>query len=158
MESFVILIGAIVLLIWIISRLLGRSSSNNVSPSLSFRPSDRKQPTQSVPHPSLTNSPLSFDAAFDEAVTKKKRLWIEYRDLNADISQRNIEVYFPKDKTYVFAWCCLRNQPRTFRRDAILRWKVLDGPLNGQKKKVHTYLIANGMRSDGDFATLHCRR
>lgn len=125
-ESFVILIGAIVLLIWIISRLLGRSSSNNVSPSLSFRPSDRKQPTQSVPHPSLTNSPLSFDAAFDEAVTKKKRLWIEYRDLNADISQRNIEVYFPKDKTYVFAWCCLRNEPRTFRRDAILRWKVLD--------------------------------
>lgn len=60
------------------------------------------------------------------AATARQRLWIRYEDANGSRSEREIEVYAPRaDNAYVFAWCCLRQEPRTFRRDQIRAWRFL---------------------------------
>lgn len=57
---------------------------------------------------------------------KRQRVWIKYEDAGGGESSRKIEIYNAQDDDFIFAWCCLKNEPRTFRRDRIKAWKVLD--------------------------------
>src|SRR5262249_7646303 len=52
-------------------------------------------------------------------------VWIQYEDRSGNITERKIEIYHPEDDNFVFAWCCSRQEPRTFSRDNILAWRLL---------------------------------
>jgi len=81
---------------------------------------------QATSSPSDTSSG-SFELALHQTVLReKKRIWIKYQDAEGRISQRRIEIYHYDDCNYIFAWCCLRNEPRTFKTNNILQWKVLN--------------------------------
>lgn len=56
----------------------------------------------------------------------RKRLWIRYQDGGGGESSRKIEIYNAQEDDYIFAWCCLKQEPRTFRKDRIKAWKILD--------------------------------
>lgn len=87
-------------------------------------PSTRRQilQTETVPVPYRE---LTFDIE-RQAAQEHHRVWINYEDSQGDDTERKIEIYNPQDDDYLFAWCCLRKGPRTFRRDRIKRWKILD--------------------------------
>lgn len=80
--------------------------------------------------PLLTPNPTGMSpyslAVGQSALSQKRKLWIKYKDSDGRISERNIEVYDCSDNLYLFAWCCLRNEPRTFRIDHILECKLLN--------------------------------
>lgn len=54
-----------------------------------------------------------------------RRLRLRYRDAEGRVTDRTIEIY-RCDPNYVFAWCHLRKEPRTFRVENILQWEVLN--------------------------------
>jgi len=60
------------------------------------------------------------------AAQERRRVWIQYEDNNENETERNIEIYNAGDDDYVHGWCCLRRGPRTFRRERILHWRLLD--------------------------------
>ncbi len=78
-------------------------------------------PSASLP-PNRTSGP--FNAAVQQHVAGKRRIWIMYQDAEGRITQRKIEIYH-WDDAYLFAWCCLRNEPRTFRIDNIIQCELL---------------------------------
>ena len=81
----------------------------------------------SVFSPSSTPSSERFGVkSKQQAATERRRVWIKYEDGEGRITKRKIEIYCPVDNTYVFAWCCVRKEPRTFKIDNILEWKLLD--------------------------------
>lgn len=88
---------------------------------------DKPHPSDS-PSTSSSSSDISaspFNSSMKQRLAGEKwRLWIQYQDAEGRISQRKIEVYH-WDDVYLFAWCCLRNEPRTFRIDNILQCEVL---------------------------------
>lgn len=63
--------------------------------------------------------------AFKELVTQKRRAWIKYQDAEGRITQRNIDIY-NCDSTYLFAWCWLRQEPRTFKIENVVQWRALN--------------------------------
>lgn len=71
----------------------------------------------------ISSSPFN-SAAKQRVATEKRRIWIKYQDAEGRISERKIEIY-QWDNDYLFAWCCLRNEPRTFRIDHIVQCEVL---------------------------------
>lgn len=61
------------------------------------------------------------------AAASHQRLWIKYEDFNGKQTTREIDVYYPKeDDRYVFAWCRLKAEPRTFNRHNILQWQFIN--------------------------------
>lgn len=59
------------------------------------------------------------------AATARQRVWIQYEDKSGNITERKIEIYHPEDDNFVFAWCCSKQEPRTFSRHGILAWRLL---------------------------------
>ncbi|MGH9428843.1 MAG: TerB family tellurite resistance protein, partial [Terriglobia bacterium] len=111
---------------WVLWRLLKAffsSASSNTKPS-------------SAGHrPGITTAATrQFDVSTEQKVSRaRRRLWIRYKDANGFITQRQIEIHQPRNDEYIVAWCCLRKEPRTFKRSNILAWQVLnerfEGPL-----------------------------
>jgi len=107
---------------WLIWRILRYSDSKNNAKrdqwSLLVR-------SASLPF-TTPSSKLPFLDAIQEAAAQRRRVWLKYVDSESRITERKVEIYRPEDKIYLFAWCCLRNEPRTFKIGNILEWKVLD--------------------------------
>jgi hypothetical protein len=59
------------------------------------------------------------------AAKARQRLWMRYEDRSGHITERTIEIYHPENDEVVFAWCCLKREPRTFARRNIQSWKLL---------------------------------
>lgn len=73
-----------------------------------------------------TKRKITFRDERDLAASRQ-RVWMRYEDYNGNESERKIEVYCPKeDDNYIFAWCCFKQAPRTFNRNNILAWQVLN--------------------------------
>lgn len=73
-----------------------------------------------------TSRPFTF---FEErhAAASHQRLWIKYEDFNGNITKREVDVYYPKeDDEYIFCWCRLKAEPRTFKRANILLWQFIE--------------------------------
>ena len=103
-------------LYYVIKGMRSTGSSSAQSPHRPVRQTE----TAPAPHRELT-----FDIE-RQAANEHRRVWIDYEDNYGDETERKIEIYNAQDDQYVFAWCCLRKGPRTFRRDRIKRWKILD--------------------------------
>lgn len=98
--------------------------------------SSKKKPAPFVDHPGRSGRPRSEpdrassrEFTFDlerQAAAEHRRVWIDYEDNYGDETERKIEIYNAQDDEHLFAWCCLRQGPRTFRRDRIKCWKVLN--------------------------------
>lgn len=59
------------------------------------------------------------------AAQSRQRLWIRYQDRGGNITERTVELYQPEDDEYIFTWCCLKREPRTFARRSIQSWQLL---------------------------------
>jgi tetratricopeptide (TPR) repeat protein len=57
--------------------------------------------------------------------TLTKECGFATRIKTANITERKIEIYHAQDDDYVFAWCCSKQEPRTFIRFSILAWRLL---------------------------------
>lgn len=75
--------------------------------------------------PATEDDELNFEY---EAFAAKDhwRVWIRYEDASGNESERKIDIHAAQEDNYIFAWCCLKNGPRTFRRDRILEFKILN--------------------------------
>lgn len=95
--------------------------------------SSNTKPSSAGDRPGITAAATrQFDMSTEQKVSRaRRRLWIRYRDANGFITQRKIEIHQPRNDEYVFAWCCLRKEPRTFKRSNILAWQVLDERFEG---------------------------
>lgn len=83
-------------------------------------------PARPLHRATATHRRISF-LEEQQAAQARQRLWIRYEDYNGNESERKIDIYCPKeDDDYIFAWCCLKQAPRTFNRNKILAWRVLD--------------------------------
>lgn len=60
-----------------------------------------------------------------KAFKAQQRLWMRYRDKTGHVSERTVEIYHPEDDAVVFAWCCLKKEPRTFARSSIQSWRLI---------------------------------
>jgi hypothetical protein len=83
------------------------------------------------------------------AATARQRVWIEYEDKSGNVTERNIEIYHPEDDEYVFAWCCSRQEPRTFSRWNIRSWRLLPEHFE-QDPIVERYWREEGTRAQQD--------
>ncbi|MGD9850155.1 MAG: helix-turn-helix transcriptional regulator [Nitrospirales bacterium] len=82
----------------------------------------REQPKPARAHAARRFSyPQECRAAQEHRVVR-----ITYQDKAGRRSERDIEVYRPRDDSYVYGFCRLRNEPRTFLVDGILDWEILD--------------------------------
>lgn len=106
--------------LWFLYYVIKGLRSTGLSTTMSPRRQVHQTETAPAPHRELT-----FDVE-RHAAQAHQRIWISYEDSYGDDSERKIEIYNPQDDDYIFAWCCLRKGPRTFRRDRIKRWKILD--------------------------------
>jgi hypothetical protein len=61
-----------------------------------------------------------------KAVNNRQRMWIRYKGIHKPELERTIEVYRADVDESIFAWCCLRQEPRIFQRDRVLAWCLLD--------------------------------
>ena len=59
------------------------------------------------------------------AAAARQRLWIRYQDKSGHVTERVIEIYHPENDEVVFAWCCLKREPRTFARRSVQSWQLL---------------------------------
>ncbi len=59
------------------------------------------------------------------AAQQQRVIRLSYEDRAGNVTQRDIEVYRPRDDGYVYAYCRLRQEPRTFLVENILRWDIL---------------------------------
>lgn len=73
----------------------------------------------------------------------EKNLNIDYSDVNGNVTNRNIVVRYLYDdngKTYIRAFCFLRNEMRTFRIDNIIKLNIkgaeISEPENYFKEKI----------------------
>lgn len=103
-----------------------RSQGNASPPS----PSSPSRKTYVLKAPALTPMEKTSKGDFsyeDEyrAATARQRVWIQYEDKSGNLTDRKIEIYHPEDDDYVFAWCCSRQEPRTFSRWKIKSWRLL---------------------------------
>lgn len=139
-------IWALVAFIKAVLRGMKSSPRHDVSPPLRFSdaPSSESTPRLKTPYV-LKSSPAAPGAdglvrmakptkrAFSDAdelhaATSRQRLWIRYEDYNGNESEREVDVYCPRaDDPYIFTWCHLKNEPRTFKRENISAWQFLDG-------------------------------
>ena len=88
----------------------------------------RKIYTLKSPSPSREKNISEDDFSYENeyrAATARQRVWIQYEDKSGNITERKIEIYHPEDDDFVFAWCCSRQEPRTFSRHSILAWRLL---------------------------------
>lgn len=129
-------------------RVFGKTPGHTISPPLRF--SDSPSPTIVTTRPDQTPYVLKRAPAApgdhglitmakptkraftnaDElhAATSRQRLWIQYEDYNGNESEREVDVYCPRaDDPYIFTWCHLKGEPRTFKRENISAWQFLDG-------------------------------
>ena len=60
------------------------------------------------------------------AVKNRQRMWIRYKGLHQPELERVIELYRADVDESIFAWCCLRQEPRIFQRDRVLAWCLLE--------------------------------
>ena len=60
------------------------------------------------------------------AMKENRVMSILYEDAKGRQTKREIEIYPSNNKRYILAFCRLVNEPRTFRRDRILMWEVLE--------------------------------
>jgi hypothetical protein len=75
--------------------------------------------------PATEDDELDFEyEAF--AAKARWRVWIRYEDAQGAETERKIEIHAPQEDSYIFAWCCRAKAPRTFRRDRILEFKILN--------------------------------
>lgn len=88
----------------------------------------RKTYVLKSPAPTPMEKTSKGDFSYEDeyrAATARQRVWIQYEDRGGNITERKIEIYHPEDDDYVFAWCCSRQEPRTFSRWKILAWRLL---------------------------------
>ena len=60
----------------------------------------------------------------------------------------------PQEDEYVFAWCCLKEEPRTFNRNNIQAWQLLPERFRPDPL-VDRYWREEGMRKMGDKIPWH---
>lgn len=115
----------------LLRRRLRRSKGNAsngppISESPQRKPYKRKaSSTSGLPQETkISEDDFSYE---DEcrAATARQRVWIQYKDRSGNVTERKIEIYHPEDDDYVFAWCCSRQEPRTFSRHNIYAWRLL---------------------------------
>lgn len=61
-----------------------------------------------------------------KASSQRRRMWIRYKGIHRPETERIVEVYRADVDESIFAWCCLRQEPRIFQRDRISAWCLLD--------------------------------
>lgn len=59
------------------------------------------------------------------AAENQRVVRIAYKDKSGNVTKRDVEVYHPRDDSYMYGYCRLRKEPRTFLIDNILRWEML---------------------------------
>jgi hypothetical protein len=96
----------------------------------------------------ISENDFSYEDEY-RAATARQRVWIQYEDNSGNISERKIEVYHPEDDDFVFAWCCSRQEPRTFSRHRILAWRLLPEQFE-QDPIVERYWREEGTRDQRD--------
>jgi hypothetical protein len=101
-----------------------------VTPESNRSTAKRPYVLQAKPAIDLVVMPECTDRLFtykDERLAAKarQRLWIRYQDRAGHITERIVEIYHPENDAVVFAWCCLKREPRTFARNNIQSWKLL---------------------------------
>lgn len=101
-----------------------------------FSSSASQLPASRLAHTASTGS--GFGAVKDDLVKQDRRIWIKYQDAEGRVTDRAIDIY-ESDDNYVFAWCHLRKEPRTFKTENILQWKVLNERFQ-RDSTVHRYI------------------
>lgn len=81
-------------------------------------------------------------------------VWIRYEDANGNITERVVEIYHPQDDEYLFTWCRLKREPRTFSRHNIRRWQLLAETFQPDPL-VAQYWAEEGTRAMGDKIPWH---
>ncbi len=98
--------------------------------------------------------PVSIDmSALRTALRSERQVWIDYRDLRGNESQRVIWpslLSFFKNASVVAAWCTVRQDFRTFRLDQIRKLEVLDDRLPRPRKTMFVEWRRN-MLETGDM-------
>ncbi|MGH9428190.1 MAG: WYL domain-containing protein [Terriglobia bacterium] len=122
MELIIILVALIIFLL--IPHVLRGYRQDTLS-----KPSTRSPSFSAKPLPPMTK-PTKREVTFDDECRlagARQRIWIKYEDFNGNESERKIEIYCPKeDDEYLFAWCCWKQEPRTFNRNKIIIWQILN--------------------------------
>jgi len=54
-----------------------------------------------------------------------KRIWINYKSYAGDTTERKVDIY-TGNLFYLYGWCHLRNEPRSFMLSRVKKWKILD--------------------------------
>jgi predicted DNA-binding transcriptional regulator YafY len=126
-NSELLILLTIGLLFWGLRKLvqIGEAEINQKKSAVAAQ-SERTHASKSSSHSTRGSSESFTFQEEKQAADERRRVWISYEDSYGDDSQRKIEIYNAQDDEYLFAWCCLRKGPRTFRRDRIKRWKKLD--------------------------------
>lgn len=68
---------------------------------------------------------MFYDCNAENAIQQRKRVLLKYKNEKDEISERKVDIYFSKFGCF-FGWCHLRQQPRTFKLENVLEWKILD--------------------------------
>lgn len=134
--EILVLVGA-AFLIWFILPFLKRTrhvhrQDNHQATTVVAEPRRHASSTKiyTLKTPGLTSmhqrstKEFTYEVEYQAAVARQ-RIWIQYEDKSGNITERKIEIYHPEDDDYVFAWCCSRQEPRTFSRWNIRAWQLL---------------------------------
>src|SRR5881398_2064093 len=88
------------------------------------RQSNQGPAVTAMAKPTRREFTFEYEAGLAKA---QQRVWIQYEDFSGNETDRKIELYCPKeDDEYLLAWCCWKQEPRTFNRNKIIAWQILD--------------------------------
>ena len=136
------------LLYWMWKMVFGLSAPHRraLQNSCQVRPYILKAPPIAKPKSMArpTTRQFKFRDEYDSA-SARQRVLIRYEDYNGNETERKIEIYYPQEDEYVYAWCCLRREPRTFNRNNIREWQLLDECFD-HDSVVAQYWSEEGMR------------
>jgi tetratricopeptide (TPR) repeat protein len=130
MTVFILFLAAIVAwFVWVVflkpNRFMARERTAREKPTAPYiLKADTASTPGLAPTQGETTRLLTYDDELQAARTRQ-RLWIRYSDRGGNVTERKIEIYHPEDDEYVFAWCCSKQEPRTFNRRSIQSWKLL---------------------------------
>jgi len=130
---FVTLVVPMLIIYWVVKRFSSK-------PAFDIR----KEWNASSGPSSRTAHPYELNATSDTVVTMKtpvrrpfthqdecaafaasQLLWIQYKDAHGNVTERVVEVYHPRNDEYIFTWCRLKQEPRTFLLHNIQQWQLL---------------------------------
>ena len=61
-----------------------------------------------------------------QAAQEHRRVWVKYREPNGQVIESTVEIYPAIWSRHIRGWCQPQRCRRTFRRDRILAWQLMD--------------------------------